>query len=444
MPACPSARTAAPSILHANVTVGPDGHLLFAGADTVELAKRYGTPLMLLDEGRVRERCRTYREAMADHFPEGSLPLYASKALSFREIYRIVEDEGLGVDVVSPGEIATAASAGFPLERAFFHGNNKTDADIRYAMDEGVGTFVVDNLEELRAVEAEAARRGRTQRILLRITPGIDPHTHVKITTGTVDSKFGSAIETGAALAIAREAIAQPHIELCGFHCHVGSQIASAEPFLEAARIMVAFAAEVKDALGFETRELNLGGGFGVRYTEADLEVNIAANIRELGACLADACAEAGLRPPQVFLEPGRSIVADAGMTLYTVGSVKEIPGFRNYVSIDGGMTDNPRYTLYQSEYTVVLANRADEPAEFACTVGGRCCESGDLIGEGLAIARPRRGDLLAVLVTGAYNYSMASNYNRICRPPIVIIRDGEARLGVRRETFDDLLACDC
>ena len=432
-----------PNLLYPNLAIGENGHLLFDGRDTVELAETYGTPLILLSEDRVREHCRAYAEAIAAFLPAGSGALYASKALSFRQIYPIVASEGLGADVVSPGELATALSAGFPAERIFFHGNNKTDADLRFALERGVGTIVVDNLEELARLDELAGEAGRRQGILLRITPGIDPHTHAKISTGRVDSKFGSAIETGAADAIVAAALAAEHVSLLGFHCHIGSQIFDAAPFIDAAEIMLAFMARVRREHGFTARTLNLGGGFGVRYTEGDPEVAVAVHIRELGEAVTRACEREGLERPSILLEPGRSLVADAAITLYTVGSVKEIPGFRNYVSIDGGMTDNPRYTLYQAKYTMLLANRAAEPAEFPATIGGRCCESGDLLGEGVAIARPVRGDLLAVLTTGAYTYSMASNYNRVCRPPIVILRGGEDRLGVRRETFDDLMACD-
>ncbi len=431
------------ALLYPNLTLGEDGHLLFDGLDTVALAEKYGTPLILLSEDRVRAHCRTYREAIEAALPRGSRALYASKALSFRQIYPIVESEGLGADVVSPGELATALSAGFPAERIFFHGNNKTDADLRFALERHVGTIVVDNQEELARVDELAGEVGLCQDILLRITPGIDPHTHAKINTGRIDSKFGSAIETGAAEAITAAALAAPHVDLRGFHCHIGSQIFDATPFLDAAEIMISFIARVRSEHGFTADTLNLGGGFGVRYVAEDPEVDIAAHVRVLGEGIARACEAARLECPRILLEPGRSLVADAAITLYTVGSVKEIPGFRNYVSIDGGMTDNPRYTLYQSKYTMLTANRAADPADFTATIGGRCCESGDLLGEGVAIARPARGDLLAVLTTGAYTYSMASNYNRVCRPPIVIVHDGEDRLAVRRETFDDLMACD-
>ncbi len=430
-------------IVHSNVTVGENGHLYFAGADTVSLAQKYGTPVFLLDDSRVRARVREYKEAMKANFGETSMPLFASKSLSFKEIYRIMAEEGIGTDIVSSGELFTAVSAGFPMERAFFHGNNKTDFDIQYAIENRIGYFIVDSMEELLLIDSYAREAGIRQKILLRLTPGIDPHTHKKISTGGVDSKFGSAIETGLAEKMTKAALSQTSVELCGFHCHIGSQIFDIEPYITAADIMLTFIGKMKEQFGFTAKILNLGGGFGVRYIESDPKISITENINAIGAYIRKKCAENGLRMPIIYMEPGRSIVADAGMTLYTVGSVKEIEGFKNYVSIDGGMTDNPRYTLYQSAYTILLANRADEEADFPCTVGGRCCESGDLIQENVMLPKPHRGDILAVLVTGAYNYSMASNYNRITKPPVVVLRNGAEKLAVRRERFEDLVACD-
>ena len=430
-------------IVHSNVTVGENGHLYFAGADTVLLAEKYGTPVFLLDDARVRARIREYKEAMKTNFGESSIPLFASKSLSFKEIYRIMAEEGIGTDIVSSGELFTAVCAGFSMERAFFHGNNKTDFDIRYAIENRIGYFIVDSMEELLRIDEYAQNAGIRQKILLRLTPGIDPHTHQKISTGGVDSKFGSAIETGLAEKITKAALSRMNVELCGFHCHIGSQIFDIEPYITAAEIMLSFIANMKEKYGFTAKILNLGGGFGVRYIESDPEINITENINAIGAYIRKKCAESNLSMPTIYMEPGRSIVADAGMTLYTVGSVKEIEGFKNYVSIDGGMTDNPRYTLYQSAYTIKLANRADEKADFPCTVGGRCCESGDLIQENVMLPKPKRGDVLAVLVTGAYNYSMASNYNRVTKPPVVVLRDGTEKLAVRRERFEDLIACD-
>ena len=430
-------------ILHEHFDVNEKGHLTIGGADTVELAKEYGTPTYVLDENVIRHNCRTYRQAAIEHFGADALPLYASKALCFTGIYKIAAEEGMGVDCVSGGELYTARAAGFPAERIYFHGNNKTDRDIADAMDMGVGTFVVDNREELSAISAEATRRGITQRILLRITPGIDPHTHRAVVTGNVDSKFGSAIVTGQAMAIVKEAIATAGVDLAGIHCHIGSQIFDIEPFADAADIMTRFIATIKRECNFEIREMNLGGGLGVRYTEYDRTIDYADAIGKIADVVKKCCRENGIAMPRVILEPGRSLVAAAGLTLYTVGSVKEIPEFRNYVSVDGGMPDNPRYALYGSQYTALIANRAGEARDYRATLAGRCCESGDLLGENMEIQRPERGDILAVLVTGAYNHSMASNYNRLPRPPIVMVKNGMSRIVVRRESYEDLIRND-
>ena len=430
-------------ILYPHFDINEKGHLTIGGADAVELAEQFGTPAYIIDENAVRARCREYLGAAAKSFGADALPLYASKALCFTEMYRIAKEEGMGIDCVSSGELYTAKRAGFPAERIYFHGNNKTDFDISFAMDMGVGRIVVDNLDELAAVSAEASRRGISQGILLRITPGIDPHTHRAVVTGNVDSKFGSAIATGQALEIVEAAIGAKNVDLVGLHCHIGSQIFDIEPFSDAADIMVRFIAEIKEKLGFEVRELNLGGGLGVAYTEDDAQISYAESIEKIGAIVRTFCAEHSIAMPRVILEPGRSLVAAAGATLYTVGSVKEITGFRNYISVDGGMPDNPRYALYQSQYTALITNRANAPRDYVATLAGRCCESGDLLGENMKIQKAQRGDILAVLVTGAYNYSMASNYNRIPRPPVILVRDGVARVAVKRESFEDIVRND-
>ena len=447
-----------------NIAVNEAGHIAFAGQDTVRLAERFGTPVYLMDEDRVRANCRAYRGAFAAAFGRGgdedgcfgsgkSGPdagfevLFASKAASYVRLYQVMAEENMGVDVVSPGEIATAVAAGFNMARAVFHGNNKTCADIAYALDAGVGIFVVDGLEELEALEAACAARGVRQDIQLRITPGIDPHTYEEVATGKVDSKFGNAIVTGAAEAITAAALACPHLRLRGYHCHVGSQVFGEDVFERAAWVMLQFAADMREKYGFEPMDLNLGGGFGVPYVADEEPLDISAKVAALAAAVKAACAEYGLTVPRILMEPGRSIVADAGMTLYTVGSVKRIPGYKNYVSVDGGLPDNPRYALYKSRYTCVAASRADEACDMVASVVGRCCESGDIIQEGVALPESMaRGDILAVCTTGAYNYSMASNYNRIPRPPVVMLAGGEggtATVAVKRETFDDLIRLD-
>ena len=430
-------------MLYKNLAINEAGHLTFGGHDTVALSAQYGTPLMLMDETVVRDRCREYQAAMTAYLPAGSRPLYASKALSIKRIYEIMAQEHMGVDVVSSGELFTAVRAGFPMENAYFHGNSKTDRDIRFAMENGIGHFVCDNADELDAIDAEAARRGIRQKVILRLSPGIDPHTHEKINTGRVDCKFGSAIETGQAEELILRALSKANVELEGYHCHIGSQIFDHAPFCDAAVLMLEFIAQIRDKHGYTARVLNLGGGMAVPYTDRDPSIDYTANIRNIGKLIDEVCRRLDLTPPAILMEPGRSIVADAGMTLYTVASIKEIHGFKNYVAVDGGMTDNPRFALYQAEYTVLPADRMNDQSDFVCTVAGCCCESGDLIQENVTLPRSRRGDLLAVLTTGAYNYSMASNYNRIPRPPVVMLAKDEAYVAVRRETFDDLLGYD-
>lgn len=381
---------------------------------------------------------------MEEYFGNGAMPLFASKAASFKQIYRICAEEGIGTDVVSSGEIYTAKAAGFPMEKVFFHGNNKTNEDILFAINSGVGYFVADNKEEVEAINNFAREKNIIQKILLRLTPGIDPHTYEAVSTGKVDSKFGAAIETGAAEDMVEYALSKDNLMLEGFHCHVGSQVFDSSVYLAAAQIMLGFVRDMKEKMNFETKILNLGGGYGVRYTEEDPHINIKENIRLVAAEMKKMCEKSGIDMPSVRMEPGRSIVADAGLTLYTVGSVKIIPGYKNYVSIDGGMTDNPRYALYKSKYTVIAANKADAKCDFECTLAGRCCESGDMIGERIMLPRSiARNDIIAVTTTGAYNYSMASNYNRIGRPAVVMVNHGEDYVAVKREELSDIARGD-
>ena len=430
-------------MLHDNYSINEKGHFTVGGCDTVELANKYGTPLYVLDKSKVRENVRTYLGAIKRCFTENSTIHYASKALSIKGVYRIMKEEGAHIDVVSLGELYTAKAVGFPMENAAFHGNNKTDFDLRTAMSENVGEIVVDSFEELDRLDEIAHELGKVQPILLRITPNIDCHTLKAISTGQLDSKFGTPIETGQALKLVKLALEKKNVELLGFHCHCGSLVFEVQPFIDQADIMLSFMADVKAQTGFEAKIIDLGGGFGVRYTENDPHIDIVKNIEMIAQKVKNVCAQKGLKMPDIIMEPGRSIVANAGVTLYTVGSVKEIEGYRTYVSIDGGMTDNPRYALYGSKYEVLLANKADQPKDIVCTVAGRCCESGDLIGEGMALQTPAREDILAVLVTGAYNYSMASNYNRIPRPAMVFVNNGKDTLAVARETFEDLYSKD-
>ncbi len=426
-----------------NVTVNEKGHLSFAGFDTVELAAKYGTPLYLMDENKIREHIREYKAAFLKYFPKGSNPEFASKSFSCKQIYRIMQQENMYIDAVSMGEIYTAKSAGFNMSHCFFHGNNKTDCDIAFAIDSGVGYFVIDNFEEIEAVNLMAKDKGIIQKALLRITPGIDTHTHQKISTGNVDSKFGFAIATGMANEAVEAVLKCENITLCGFHCHIGSQIFESDPFVTAAELMLDFIAHIKTTQNYTADILNLGGGFGVKYLESQQALNLDEKIGEVANAINQKCNELGIAVPKIAMEPGRSIVADAGMTLYTVGSVKEIKGYKNYVSIDGGMPDNPRFALYESPYTVMIASRANDKADFTATIAGRCCESGDIIQNDVLIPKPCRSEILAVLTTGAYNYSMASNYNRIPRPPVVMLSDKGDYIAVKRETIEDICSFD-
>ncbi len=426
-----------------SLAVNNEGHLTIGGADVVSLAKKYGTPLYIMDEDKIRRTCMEYQKAMTEAFDENFTVNYASKAFSTKAIYKITDDEGLSADVVSGGELYTALSAGFPSEKISFHGNNKTRDEIIFALKSDIKQFIVDNAEELRVINDEAGRISKIADISFRIKPGVDAHTHDFVKTGQIDSKFGVALENGEALEIIKTALSMKNIRLVGLHCHIGSQIFDSEPFSHAAEVMLEFIAKIKKELDFEIRELDLGGGFGVMYVSEDDPKSISASVRSFSATVKSECERLGISVPHISIEPGRSIVADAGITVYTVGSVKKIEGIRTYVAVDGGMTDNPRYALYGSEYTMLLPERPLAEKTETYTIAGRNCESGDLLGENISLPEVLAGDLLCVLTTGAYNYSMASNYNRVPRPPVVMVKGGEDRLVVKRETYEDLISND-
>lgn len=419
------------------------GHLTIGGVDAVDLANKYGTPLYVMDERTIRGHCRTFQQSIDDNYGGKGLAVYASKAFNCKEMCRIIKDEGLGIDVVSGGELYTALSVDFPPEKIVFHGNNKTEEEIKLALESGVGRIVVDNLTELRTIEKMAAELNKNPGVMIRIKPGIDAHTHNFIRTGQIDSKFGFALETGEAFEAIKEVLEQKNVTLKGVHCHIGSQIFEIDPFKAAAEVMLGFMAKVKKELSYEIKELNLGGGFGIRYLIDDDAKLYKTFMEQVSVTVKETCKRLGLNIPFIMIEPGRSIVGPAGTTLYTVGAVKTIPGIRNYVSVDGGMTDNPRYILYQSEYSIAVANKIDKPSDYIATIAGRCCESGDLVQEDAKIRTPEPGDILAVFCTGAYNYSMASNYNRVPRPPVVMIKDGESRVIIKGESYEDLVKND-
>ena len=425
------------------LNVNEKGHLTIGGCDTLELAKEFGTPLYVMDEATIRNTCKSYVNSIKTHYDGKGLPMYASKALSCKALVQLADSENMGLDVVSGGEIYTAMKANFPPEKIQFHGNNKTEAELRMALDYNIGKIIVDNLYELELLNKIAVEKNKVVKISMRIKPGIDAHTHNFIMTGQIDSKFGFALETGEAMAAVKESLKLGNVDLTELHCHIGSQIFDIDPFVKAAEVMMDFIGQIKRETGHLVTELNLGGGYGIKYTENDNPVPYDNYMAAVSKAVKAKAAENDIPVPFIYMEPGRSVVGEAGITLYTVGGRKEIPNVRTYVSVDGGMTDNIRYALYESEYTVVNAGKADQKPNEKVTVAGKCCESGDLIQKDTPVADVQVGDTLAVLSTGAYNYSMASNYNRNPRPAIVMVKDGKARLIVKRESYDDLVAND-
>ena len=416
-----------------------DGVLTVGGVTVTELAERFGTPLWVVDEDDLRQRCRDYRTA----YPGVDVG-YASKAWCTTGILQIVADEGLSVDVVSGGELATAQRAGVDPERVIFHGNNKSLDELRRAASFGVGRVVVDSFEELERLGAVAAETGTTFRVWLRVTPGIDAHTHEYVRTGHDDSKFGFTLSLGLADEALERALATPGLEVVGVHAHVGSQIFGTDAFVAAAEVLVGLLARWRDRHGVEIGELNLGGGMGIRYTHEDHPVPVERYGSATLAAVERACQEHELTPPKLFIEPGRAIVGPAAITLYEVGTVKRLPGLTTWVSVDGGMSDNIRPALYGAEHEVTLASRHSDAEPMRCAVVGKHCESGDLVREQAVLPSDvRPGDLLAVAATGAYTEAMASNYNRLPRPGAVVVADGEVRELIRRETIDDVLARD-
>jgi diaminopimelate decarboxylase len=427
------------SILPLGSSVDQQGHLIIGGCDTSALARTYGTPLYIYDETTLRTRCGEYRDSLASSYPN-SLVLYASKAFSSPMLLQIIAQEGLGLDIVSGGELFVAQRAGFPMERVYFHGNNKGADELAMALDLQIGRFVVDSFHELELLGRLAAERGTRAPCLLRLSPGIDAHTHDYRKTGILDSKFGFPISTGQAEEAVRRALATPSIELLGFHAHVGSQIFELAPYQETIEVVLDFAAEMSGRHGVELREFSPGGGWGIAYTPEDDPVSAPVVGTTVGEAIHTELARRGLGEPRVFVEPGRSIVGQAGVALYTVGGIKRIPGLRVYASVDGGMADNIRPAIYGARYQAIVANRADAPPEETVTIAGKYCESGDLLIKDIELPTLQTGDLLALPASGAYNLAMASNYNMALKPAVVLVKDGTARLMRRRQTYDELL----
>lgn len=426
-----------------NLSVNDKGHLAIGGIDTVALAEDFGTPLYVMDEALIRKTCRSFKESIDKYYDGKGLVCYASKAFCCLYMCRVMQQEGLGLDVVSGGELYTAVKAGFDCSKICFHGNNKTDEELEYAVDQKVGRIIVDNIFELNRLDAIAKQKNVCVDVMLRIKPGIDAHTHDFVRTGQIDSKFGFALETGEAFEAVKQTVECENINLKGLHCHIGSQIFDIEPFEHAAEVMLEFIAKIKSELDYTIEELNLGGGFGIKYLNKHDPVPYETYMEKVSSVVKTKCAELNIIQPFIYIEPGRSIAGPAGITLYTVGGIKNIPNIRTYVSIDGGMGDNPRYALYQSEYEAVIANKANEDRNTAVTVAGKCCESGDLIGENMPLQSAQPGDVMAVLATGAYNYSMSSNYNRIPKPAVVFVNEKRAHVVIKRETLDDIIRND-
>ncbi len=420
-----------------------EGELWLGGCRASSLVQEFGTPLYVFDEATLRARCREYRQALAQHYPATAQVTYASKAYLNLALAQLFAQENLSLDVVSGGELYVARQAGFPAERIHFHGNNKAPAELAMALDEGVGRIVVDNFHELDTLERLAAERRIRVPVWLRLSPGIDVHTHAYSKTGLLDSKFGFPLETEAAQDAVVRAMASPHLEPIGLHAHIGSQIFDVEPFAETVALLVDFAVAMSARHGFALRELSPGGGWGVPHQETDPPTPADRYVQALSQRIVEECRRHGLTLPTLVIEPGRSIVAPAGVALYRVGARKEIPGVRTYVSVDGGMADNIRPALYGARYTAIVAGKAHLPAEETVTIAGRFCESGDVLIRDIALPRLAAGDLLAVPMVGAYCLPLASNYNLVPRPAVILVRDGQAALIQRRETFRDLMARD-
>ncbi len=421
--------------------VNPQGQLVIGGCNTLDLAQEHGTPVYLLDEATLRNRCRSFVQEFGQRCPDVRV-LYASKAYINPALARLFDEEGLGLDVVSGGELAVARAADFPLEKVYFHGNNKTGEELTEAVEHGLGRVVVDSFHELELLDRIAAAAGKVQDILIRVSPGIDPHTHAYTTTGIIDSKFGFSIQTGHAAGAVRQALAAPNLKLRGLHFHLGSPIFELEPYQAATDLVLRFAAQFREE-GLELQEFSPGGGFAIAYTEDQQPPTIGEYAEAIVSTLTATCSELGLAIPQLVVEPGRSIIGPAGVALYSIGAIKDIPGVRKYVSVDGGMGDNIRPALYQAAYEVLSAGKVNEPPGEKVTIAGKYCESGDVLASDIMLPTAEPGDIIAIPAAGAYCPSMASNYNLNPRPPMVLVGEGRSRVIRRRESYQDLMLCD-
>ncbi|PIC87751.1 diaminopimelate decarboxylase [Sporosarcina sp. P20a] len=428
--------------LYGTQAVNENGHLTIGGVDVSELASQYGTPVMVYDTELFKERAQAFKETFEKKDIKAQVA-YASKAFSSIAIYQLAEQQGLSLDVVSGGELYTAVAAGFPRERIHFHGNNKSREEIVYAFEEKIGCIVVDNFLEIDMIKEIADERKQTMNVLIRVTPGIEAHTHDYITTGQEDSKFGFDLKNGQTDQAFLALHDHGYIKFLGMHCHIGSQIFETDAFKFAAEVLMDRMVEWRKNYQFICPVLNLGGGFGIRYTEEDTPLEPAVYVEEMADVVKKMAQECEYPIPEIWIEPGRSLVGDAGTTIYSAGSTKVVPGVRTYVAVDGGMSDNIRPALYDAHYSSALANRMNEPHDQQWTVAGKCCESGDKLIENADLPNVETGDLLAVFCTGAYTYSMASNYNRLPRPAVVFVEKGQHQLVVRRETYEDIIKLD-
>lgn len=425
-----------------NLHINEKRHLVLGGCDTLDLAEQFGTPLYVMEEDVIRKVCRGYVEAIRD-YSGGGKALYAGKAFINTAMCKIIESEGLGLDVVSGGELYVAIKAGFNLKNVYLHGNNKTPADLRMAVQAGIGRIVIDSSNEIQLLAEIAKEFGKVQDVSVRIKPGIEAHTHEYIKTGQVDSKFGFGIGDGQGMQAVKDILEQSSLNLIGMHCHIGSQIFELEPFRDAVNVMLNYMLKVNEETGFMFSEINFGGGYGIHYVNDDKPLRPDEYVKTMLKELTKLCKEKKVDPPAFVIEPGRSIAGEAGTTLYTVGDIKTIPDIRTYVSVDGSMADNPRPALYQAAYTCALAGKMNQPDEEVVSIAGRACESGDMLIWNAELPKTEAGDVLAVFSTGAYNYSMASNYNKLPQPAVVLVRDGKSDLMVKRQSYDDLIKND-
>ena len=425
------------------IEIDSDGILEIGGVKATNLVEKYGTPFMVMDKEVIEENIDKFKNSIEENYNGNGMMLYASKAFCCKEMYRILKRKNVGADIVSLGELYTALSVDFDPEKLVFHGNNKTVEDIVQAIEHGVGRIIIDSKVEAERIIEIAKKLDKRVNVLIRVNPGIEVHTHDYIKTGQVDSKFGIAIESKEIYEVIEKIINSENVFLKGLHTHIGSQILELTPFEDEVSILLNFVKHIKEKFCFDIKELNLGGGFGIRYTKEDKKIPFEKYLEKIAARLNKECVKLGLEKPYIYIEPGRSVVGEAGVTLYKVGTIKKIPKVRTYVSIDGGMTDNPRYALYKSEYEIAVATKMHEDKNSVITLAGRCCESGDLIGENMKIQDVELGDIIAVFSTGAYNYSMSSNYNRLPKPPVVITSKGKSKVIIKGETYIDVYRND-